>query len=558
MTAGSNSNIAFNPTPTTSARCANLRLTVSLARQSEWVAGETLEGVLELECTSASAVRLGDIWVELTGKEELKCDVIGETRCNRFLQLEERFQGPKTPPTDAVAGPRHDGFWLARRARTLFPFWFRLPETAPSTVAFKKDAASVTYTVTGYVKFILAGSVETMYRTATLEVVESLDDSTLKMAVLSKPVSSRVSRPSGVDLNVEIKRRFFQAGRDITIGVTVENMSRSKIGGLTVEILRVLEDGDFDHSLIGEGRALQVEKMHTFLDFPADGEIYHPLSVKAAERRRALARRDATLPTPPTEALAVRALDLHLQNATARRTASEQERWVDSPVQLPDSTAVTGSPFQQSSSGLRHTGSAGVDDDGDVTQETYRAPAAAPQRPRSKSFSVSTWRGEDHRGSVPSPDTAEPGAYVLYHAPQSAVLDPYMYPYYYYHPYHHQAYAVAAAAAENTSHVNLTTGREHLASTTPQPPRASRPVPPRPQSVPSTTTGCSAAAASGEIAAPSGMQDTATRTGGSLPGCWPDGRAETPPLPPRPRSRAVQAALAARRASQPPPERAAY
>lgn len=59
-----------------------------------------------------------------------------------FLYNRTLFQGPHLPPSNAVlpAAPVN-GYWTARKGRTTFPFSFKLPPSAPSSVQFGGNAS---------------------------------------------------------------------------------------------------------------------------------------------------------------------------------------------------------------------------------------------------------------------------------------------------------------------------------------------------------------------------------------------------------------------------------
>jgi len=54
------------------------------------------------------------------------------------------------PPSNAVHGQcDENGFWVAKKGKTTFPFAFQLPLDCPSSLVFGQTA-SLRYVVTGY------------------------------------------------------------------------------------------------------------------------------------------------------------------------------------------------------------------------------------------------------------------------------------------------------------------------------------------------------------------------------------------------------------------------
>ena len=152
-----------------------MTLTTKPARTT-FVAGETLEGVLELTCSSDKAA-LGEIGLELTGREELSS--LDHIASNVFLRRATVFQSVQLPST-AVDPSKPVGaagaFWLARRGRTRFPFAFALPKDAPSSCRFGRDNAAVRYELRATAWIVYEGERTLLARTFDVLVLEHWTD----------------------------------------------------------------------------------------------------------------------------------------------------------------------------------------------------------------------------------------------------------------------------------------------------------------------------------------------------------------------------------------------
>lgn len=138
-------NINFKPTTTAVTKISKLKLHV-LLDSTIYTAGGILTGRLALTSSTARSIKLGEISVELTAFEELS--VKEYTASQSFLSSRLVFQSENLPPSNAVHGPKDNGYWTAKKGKTTFPFAFKIPVDAPSSVTYA-SLASLKYVVTG-------------------------------------------------------------------------------------------------------------------------------------------------------------------------------------------------------------------------------------------------------------------------------------------------------------------------------------------------------------------------------------------------------------------------
>jgi hypothetical protein len=138
-------NINFKPNTTAVTKISKLKLHV-LLDSTIYTAGGILTGRLVLTSSSGRSLKLGEISVELTAYEELS--VKDNTASQSFLSSRLVFQCENLPPSNAVHGPKENGYWMAKKGKTTFPFAFKIPIDAPSSVGYG-SSASLKYVVTG-------------------------------------------------------------------------------------------------------------------------------------------------------------------------------------------------------------------------------------------------------------------------------------------------------------------------------------------------------------------------------------------------------------------------
>ncbi|KAK3838430.1 MAG: hypothetical protein JOS17DRAFT_287667 [Linnemannia elongata] len=139
-------NIAFRPMTSQPAKCSKLKIRIFFD-STIFQAGGTLFGRMEVTATSSRSLKLGEIAVELAAYEEITSKEFTATQS--FLSSRLCFQGTGIPPSNAVHGPcDDDGFWMAKKGKTTFPFAFQLPLDCPSSLVFGQTA-SLRYVVTG-------------------------------------------------------------------------------------------------------------------------------------------------------------------------------------------------------------------------------------------------------------------------------------------------------------------------------------------------------------------------------------------------------------------------
>jgi hypothetical protein len=234
------SNVKFNPLPTTSGKCSKLKIAIVLD-STHYVAGGLLKGRFELFSSSNHDVWLGDICVELSGFEQIEGSKFENSQT--FLSSRIVYQGDRHRPSDAVRGPCRDGYYLANKGKTVFPFSFEIPVDAPASFEFQ-NCAKLKYLVTGYVRFKYGSSCDTLIKSKDARILDRWNVE--KEQQFAEPVLAMNERKlfmggdGTVQLESSIKSNFVTAGTNISIQVRVKNSSRKRVQGLKIAFVRKL------------------------------------------------------------------------------------------------------------------------------------------------------------------------------------------------------------------------------------------------------------------------------------------------------------------------------
>lgn len=225
-------------------------------------AGGTVSGALELTTSTSQRLRLGEIAVELEafeGAGEGRAIVAGESllltqpfslatelssrdhaATQIFLFNRMLFQSEHLPPSNAVlpAAPIQ-GHWTARKGRTTFPFSFKLPATAPSSVQFGGHAK---------LRYALKGTVQTWWNESkSLVTVRSdafvverwhdeLDPRYLVPVEAIADTHIFMGGTGAVWLEAGVAEQLFVAGGMCLVRAGIKNNTKRHLSGLKVLI----------------------------------------------------------------------------------------------------------------------------------------------------------------------------------------------------------------------------------------------------------------------------------------------------------------------------------
>lgn len=161
--------------------------------------------------------------------------------CQSFLSARIMFQGDRLPPSNiCVRGQSENGFRLANKGKTVFPFAFRIPSDAPSSYYFLK-LASLRYVVTGVCMFQYNGkSTDTMFKSTDANVVESWKDSPPPPPLPARAEGEKKTLFFGsaglVHLDCVLEKSLYTSGSEVYIQVNVKNNSKNRLQGVKIKL----------------------------------------------------------------------------------------------------------------------------------------------------------------------------------------------------------------------------------------------------------------------------------------------------------------------------------
>ncbi|KAF9934353.1 hypothetical protein BGZ65_003821, partial [Modicella reniformis] len=211
-------NIAFRPMTMQPAKCSKLKIRIFFD-STIFQAGGNLFGRMEITATSSRSLKLGEITVELAAYEEITSKEFTATQSDE------------------------NGFWMAKKGKTTFPFAFQLPLDCPSSLVFAQTA-SLRYVVTGLVQVYYHGKDESILKSKEAFVVEAWDgyNPDYKLPVRASNSTKLFWGGSGpLVLEAALSEKLHTAGGNLTVEVKVKNNTTRKVQGLRLGVHRRLE-----------------------------------------------------------------------------------------------------------------------------------------------------------------------------------------------------------------------------------------------------------------------------------------------------------------------------
>ncbi|CDO75124.1 hypothetical protein BN946_scf185010.g49 [Trametes cinnabarina] len=219
---------------------SKVRVSLKFA-DTQFAAGGTVTGKMELECKAEKGLGIGVIMVELYAIEELTSRDHSAT--STFLQSRRLFQGPGLPPSNSVHPypapgdpPLPTNYYHARRGITTFLFQFPLPNSSPSSIDFGSGLARIRYEVRASVGVAWKGEKKLVTDKKGVDVVERFEPDFDR--VDSEGVI--VGENGKIWMQGKVVGGFMVAGQPSCIELMVKNHSTKKNSGLSVTLTREL------------------------------------------------------------------------------------------------------------------------------------------------------------------------------------------------------------------------------------------------------------------------------------------------------------------------------
>ncbi|KAI0833809.1 hypothetical protein BC628DRAFT_1414544 [Trametes gibbosa] len=219
---------------------SKVRVSLKFA-DTQFAAGGTVTGKIELECKAEKGLGIGVIMVELYAIEELTSRDHSAT--STFIHSRRLFQGPGLPPSNSVHPypspgdpPLPSNYYHARRGVTTFLFQFPLPTSSPSSIDFGSGLARVRYEIRASVGVAWKGEKKLVTDQKPVDVVERYDESNSGI----DPEAVIVGENGKIWMQGRVLGGFMVAGQPACIELMVKNHSAKKNSGLSVTLTREL------------------------------------------------------------------------------------------------------------------------------------------------------------------------------------------------------------------------------------------------------------------------------------------------------------------------------
>ncbi|CAG8613341.1 6380_t:CDS:2, partial [Racocetra fulgida] len=135
------------------------------------------------------------------------------TASQSFLSSRLVFQSTNLPPSNAVYGPKDNGFWTAKKGKTTFPFAFKIPIDAPSSVKYGNNA-------------------NTLFKSKEAFIVEAWDSDNPLYKTPVDAVNMKqlwMGGPGAVMIESSLTEALFQSGGNVNVKVRVKNDTKRRV-----------------------------------------------------------------------------------------------------------------------------------------------------------------------------------------------------------------------------------------------------------------------------------------------------------------------------------------
>ena len=149
-----------------------------------------------------------------------------------FLSSRLVFQGDRLPPSSAVSGKNQDGYYIANKGKTVFPFSFELPLDSPRSYTFQ-NMARLRYMVMVIVNFRYKGHNDVLFKSREAIVVDRWVSDILSgepiTAINHRNIQRWNAKDELIQLEATINKNIVIAGTTMLIDINVFNGSSNKV-----------------------------------------------------------------------------------------------------------------------------------------------------------------------------------------------------------------------------------------------------------------------------------------------------------------------------------------
>ncbi|KAF9438461.1 hypothetical protein BGZ76_007715 [Entomortierella beljakovae] len=203
-------------------------------------AGGELSGRLEVQCSASSSVMLADMIIELLGYETLAKD---QSTPKVFHKTVLRLQDAHRPSQAVQENiePDSDGYWVARKGRTIFPFRLNIQDKLPNS--YESKVGNVRYVTSAIARMKANHQKEIVNHTREVFIYETwtTDDVILARKKSVKADTSKrlfMGGEGSLEMYAELTRTMVSSGGIVYVNVGVKNLTKKKIMGIKLTLWR--------------------------------------------------------------------------------------------------------------------------------------------------------------------------------------------------------------------------------------------------------------------------------------------------------------------------------
>ncbi|KAG0294482.1 hypothetical protein BGZ96_001077 [Linnemannia gamsii] len=203
-------------------------------------AGGELSGRLEIQCSSSRSVMLADMIVELLGYEALAKDHLAPKIFHKTVLRLQDIRHPSQAVQENIE-PDAEGYWMARKGRTIFPFRLSIQDSLPNS--YDSKLGQVRYVVSAIALMKANQSKEVVNHTRECFIYETwtTDDITQARRRSVKADTSKrlfMGGDGSLELYAELTRTMVSSGGIVYVNVGVKNLTKKKIMGIKLSLWR--------------------------------------------------------------------------------------------------------------------------------------------------------------------------------------------------------------------------------------------------------------------------------------------------------------------------------
>ncbi|KAF9321214.1 hypothetical protein BG003_003038 [Podila horticola] len=203
-------------------------------------AGGELSGRLEIQCSSSRSVKLADMFIELLGYEALAKDHLTPKIFHKTILRLQDIRHASQAVQENIE-PDAEGFWLARKGRTIFPFRLNIQDTLPNS--YDSKLGQVRYVASAIACMKANQHKEVVNHTREVFIYETwtTDDITQARKKSVKADTSKrlfMGGDGSLEMYAELTRTMVSSGGIVYVNVGVKNLTKKKIMGIKLSLWR--------------------------------------------------------------------------------------------------------------------------------------------------------------------------------------------------------------------------------------------------------------------------------------------------------------------------------